>query len=535
MKQTDTNQVVQGALLLTIAGLFGKVLSAIYRVPLQNLTGDIGFYVYQQIYPLIGMVMMLSLYGFPAAVSTLTAKQRANNIPMTYKHFYLPIFVVLLFMNGILFGVTICFAPYIASWIGDVQLERTFFFAAFLFLLVPFVALFRGVSQGYERMQPTAYSQIVEQFTRVTIIIVAAYFVYTGTLQLYDIGIFAVLATMMGMFFGLLTLRISFRLEVDHLDIQPRHIPWKDYFSTIFMLGFIAALNHMILLLLQFVDVFTLIPGLLQHNLSLEEAMQQKGVFDRGQPLIQFGIVFGSSFALALIPSVITKDVKENTAHLVYVREAVLFSMYIAVGATVGLILLMKEVNIVLFTNELGTNSLRVLSLSILMAAMTITMIAILQTTGKTNVTAVYILVTVILKTGLNILLIPRFGIMGSALATSSSLLFLCIIVARLLRKLLPNLRMMHHVKWKGLLIATVTMTMVVGLLKGIAFFLPFTRFTLAVYVLGTVVIGALTYMICLIRHHVLSKHQYEALPFSRLFLRLEKIVRKKDEEIGRK
>lgn len=535
MKQTDTNRVVQGAFLLTIAGLFGKVLSAIYRVPLQNLTGDIGFYVYQQIYPLIGMVMILSLYGFPAAVSTLTAKQRASNTPMTYKHFYVPIFVVLLLINGVLFGATICLAPYIALWIGDVQLERTFFFAAFLFLFIPFVALFRGVSQGYERMQPTAYSQMVEQLIRVTIIIVAAYLVYTGTLQLYDIGIFAVLATMIGMFFCLLTLRLSFRLEVDYVPLQPRHIPWRHYFSTIFMLGFIAAFNHMILLLLQFVDVFTLIPGLLQHALPLEEAMQQKGIFDRGQPLIQFGIVFGSSFALALIPSVITKDVKENTTHLVYVREAVLFSMYIAVGATVGLILLMKEVNIVLFTNELGTNSLQVLSLSILMAAMTITMIAILQSIGKTNVTAIYIVATVILKIVLNLLLIPRFGIMGSALATSGSLLFLCIIVARLLRKLLPTLRTMHHVKWKGLLIATVMMTIVVCILKGIAFFLPFTRLTLAVYVLGTVIIGALIYMICLIRYHVLSKHQYEALPFSRLFLSLEKIVRKKDEEIGRK
>src|SRR5699024_10190928 len=122
--------------------------------------------------------------------------------------------------------------------------------------------------------------------------------------------------------------RLSSRLEVDYLSLQPRYIPWRHYFSTIFMLVFIAAFNHMILLLLQFVDVFTLIPGLLQHALPLEEAMQQKGIFDRGQPLIQFGIVFGSSFALALIPSVITKDVKENTTHLVYVREAVLFSMY---------------------------------------------------------------------------------------------------------------------------------------------------------------------------------------------------------------
>src|SRR5699024_948957 len=208
-----------------------------------------------------------------------------------------------------------------------------------LFLFIPFVALFRGISQGYERMQPTAYSQMVEQLIRVTIIIVAAYLVYTGTLQLYDIGIFAVLATMIGMFFCLLTLRLSFRLEVDYLSLQPRHIPWRHYFSTIFMLGFIAAFNHMILLLLQFVVVFTLIPGLLQHNLPLEEAILQKGIFDRWHQLIHFGIEVGSYVVLVLICALVTKDVKEHRTHLVYVRDADLFSMHNAVGGTVGLIL----------------------------------------------------------------------------------------------------------------------------------------------------------------------------------------------------
>src|SRR5699024_11232669 len=62
-------------------------------------------------------------------------------------------------------------------------------------------------------------------------------------------------------------------------------------------------LNHMILLVVQLADVFTLLPGLLQYGLTRGEAMQAKGVFDRGQPLIQLGAVLGSSFALALIPN----------------------------------------------------------------------------------------------------------------------------------------------------------------------------------------------------------------------------------------
>src|SRR5699024_8867194 len=77
MEAGKTKKVVRGALLLTIAGLISKVLSATYRIPLQNLTGDIGFFTYQQIYPLIGMTMIIGLYGFPVAVSKLVAENKA--------------------------------------------------------------------------------------------------------------------------------------------------------------------------------------------------------------------------------------------------------------------------------------------------------------------------------------------------------------------------------------------------------------------------------------------------------------------------
>ncbi len=36
-------RVMQGAFVLTIASFIAKVLSALYRIPLQNLVGDEGF------------------------------------------------------------------------------------------------------------------------------------------------------------------------------------------------------------------------------------------------------------------------------------------------------------------------------------------------------------------------------------------------------------------------------------------------------------------------------------------------------------
>ena len=70
---------MKGALLLTIAALLVKILSAIYRVPFQNLVGDQGFYVYQQVYPFISIFVTWTAGGVAVAVSKLLANLDVNN------------------------------------------------------------------------------------------------------------------------------------------------------------------------------------------------------------------------------------------------------------------------------------------------------------------------------------------------------------------------------------------------------------------------------------------------------------------------
>src|SRR5699024_1192753 len=75
-KARSTGQVsMQGADVLTLAALVAKVLSAIYRVPLQNMVGNEGFYVYQQVYPIYGIGMTFALNGLPSFIGKQVALQ----------------------------------------------------------------------------------------------------------------------------------------------------------------------------------------------------------------------------------------------------------------------------------------------------------------------------------------------------------------------------------------------------------------------------------------------------------------------------
>ena len=68
-----SRRIARGAAILTAGSHFVKILSAIYRVPFQNIAGDEGFYIYQQVYPIYGIIIVLATYGFPAGISSMMA------------------------------------------------------------------------------------------------------------------------------------------------------------------------------------------------------------------------------------------------------------------------------------------------------------------------------------------------------------------------------------------------------------------------------------------------------------------------------
>lgn len=151
----ESNKFVKGALILTLAGVISKVLSAGYRIPLQNLTGDIGFYIYQQIYPIIGIILILALYGFPTAISKLTAETEDTSM----KYFMLPILAILFGICGVFALLLYINADEMALFVGDEQLTTGYQVASLLWIVIPFTALLRGIFQGKSEMKSTAYSQ----------------------------------------------------------------------------------------------------------------------------------------------------------------------------------------------------------------------------------------------------------------------------------------------------------------------------------------------------------------------------------------
>nr|WP_252893205.1 oligosaccharide flippase family protein [Lentilactobacillus otakiensis] len=165
-------QVLRGTLLLTIASFVAKLLSAVYRIPFQNMVGNIGFYVYQQIYPIYGIGMTFALTGLPVFISKLVVdtKDSRDRVALAMKIqnilivVCLTVFCILQFAAGL-----------IALKMDDPKLAPVIQSVSWMFLFIPFLSTWRGYFQGKMEMRPTAYSQVIEQVVRVSTILLVGY------------------------------------------------------------------------------------------------------------------------------------------------------------------------------------------------------------------------------------------------------------------------------------------------------------------------------------------------------------------------
>lgn len=430
MKLKKYNAFVSGAIILTIATFITKVLSAFYRIPYQNIAGDIGFYIYQQIYPIYGFCLILATYGFPIIVSRMVA-QRVEKGKKEEAEAVISISFWFLLVVGTLGFITLFFgARSIAEMMGDHELYKLIRVISVSFLLMPFLSVTRGYFQGFGNMMPTAVSQVMEQIVRVSIIVLLSLFLVAEGFDLYTVGAGAMLGSVVGSLIGILVLLFYLRNDFQTIFLRG----WsaisnkRTIIRTLFWQGIAICISNLVLIFIQMADAVSLYSLLIQGGEHPEFAKTLKGVYDRSIPLMQLGTVITTSFSLSLIP-VITAA-KERGDYQ-FIREKVQLAMKItfAIGlaASLGLASIISPTNIMLFKNNDGSDILAILAISILFSSISITTASILQGLGESAKPAFFVILGGLVKLLLNYMLMPQFGIKGAAFATVIALLCIAI------------------------------------------------------------------------------------------------------------
>ncbi|GEP85255.1 putative polysaccharide biosynthesis protein [Staphylococcus piscifermentans] len=403
-----------GVVILTLALIAVKILSAIYRVPYQNVLGDAGLYAYQQVYPFLSLATILSMNAIPSAVTQNFGEHwTAKRISQVMIWIQTACFVIFL--------VVFTGAPLIARIMGDMHLTPMIRMASCSFLVVGILGVLRGSYQSRQQMELPAYSQVIEQIVRVGIILVMIVIFAISDWTIYQIGKWSILASALGFLAAALYLmwQRPFQFQWHWRDKETDWRVWQRLTAAII----IFAASHLIVTTWQLMDSFSVIRELQHYGLPFKEAIVEKGIYDRGASFIQIGLIVTTTFCFVLIP-LLTNAFQEGRFERMnrYANASLKITVTISVAAGVGLMNLLPLMNRVFFKNDVLTATLVIYMLTVICVSLIMINIALLEVRQQSRLILIAFASGAVLKLLINVLLIPRIGIIGASISTVSSL-----------------------------------------------------------------------------------------------------------------
>ena len=423
---------MKGTMILTITAFFVKLLSLLYKVPYQNISGDEGLYVFQQIYPLIGVYTTLNGVVLPTIISELLLTHQYSEDIKRYIKNSLWIFGLVSFV-GLFLG-----SHLIAYTMGDMQLTWIVRVVALAFLLIPTISYWRGVAQTRANtLQVVAYSTTIEQLIRVAAIIFALIMIQGQ--NIYRLAYFAYLG---GLFGPLLAIVYLF---VKHLDDQPQIFLKMKRRPRLLKKSIYLFLSAGILIIFQLIDSFFVFNSLVNSGIPSLEAMGLKGSFDRGLPIVQTATVFTGAIVSSTVPQLAgLRDEKERKKVF---NTSLFMVIALSVPACVGLFNVVDELNIALFKDNSGIEALRLLTLQVFFYPFIFLCMAIMQQEEQYTKLLISVLGGVLVKVALTAPLTTSLGISGTAIASVASLGVMALINLYQFRKMMYKTSFVNFLK----------------------------------------------------------------------------------------
>lgn len=384
--QTKHNKsfIVQGSL-LAVAGIITKIIGAVYRVPLVNILGDKGMGYYGVAFQVYAIILTLTSYSLPLAVSKLVSARLALK---QYKnaHKVFKSALAFAFSVGGTAALFIFFgADFIATHIMAMKLSAyALKVLAPCILIVAVMGVFRGFFQGNGSMLPTAVSQILEQVVNAIVSIAGAYFLIksakaSGFSESKALAMGAAggtLGTVMGAFAALLILMVIYVAYQKVLkkqkkkDQSKKRESYKHIFKALVFISAPVLLSSTVYNLCGVID--NAMYGKIMSMQGYAEADYAgflgilSGKYDT---IINVPLAFANALGASLIPSLVA-TVKTGTQSQVNhkIQLFTRFNMLITIPSAVGLFVLAKPIlDLIFFTenNDIAGKMLMVGSISV--------------------------------------------------------------------------------------------------------------------------------------------------------------------------
>lgn len=425
------NKFLRGAAVLGIAGVVVKILGAFYRIPLGNILGTEGMGYYQTAYPLYVLLLTLSTSGFPVAIAKLVSEKRAvGNFKGAFKVF--KVAFVGLFAAGTLTSIFVFFnGERIVSYLGNPNAYFALMGLVPALFFVPMMSALRGFFQGQQRMEPTAMSQIGEQFFRVLFGLLLTYVLLDNGLSVAAGG--ASFGGSIGALAGALIMFIIFFKKKSDLNNEMKVSIGQEESALkigkeLLTIAIPITIGSAVVPIMNIIDTALVLNRLQDIGYSKALANDLYGQLTGfAQTLVNLPQVFSVAIGASLVPAISQANATKKQDEIKDMTlSGIRMTLLIGLPAALGLFVLAEPIiNLLYFKNPAETirsigELLSILSFSVIFLTLVQSLTAILQGLGKMMVPVVNLFIGAAVKVVLTYILVavPSINVKGAAIST---------------------------------------------------------------------------------------------------------------------
>lgn len=404
-KESAAGFVVQGSI-LAIASIVARIIGMIYRVPVTRIIGDYGNGVYAFAYEVYNMMLLISCYSLPTAISKLVAARTHDGEHKNgYKIFKAGlIFVIIVGSLAAIF--TFVMADFISTnLMKDSMISLSLRVLAPTILVVAVMGVIRGYFQGLGTMLPTAISQIIEQIINAIVSVLGAYYLFSYGSKIALVlqnekyaPAYGAAGSALGTFLGAIVgfIFLLFMLTIYKRVLKKRMLKDRavhtDSYREIYMMLFATVVPIILSTAVYNSTVFIdqTIFNNVMNNKGVTNYTELFGVFTgKYRLLVNVPVAFASAMASSTIPS-LTAAVASRDRKLINrkINISIRFIMMIAFPCTVGLAVLGSPMVQLLFNDNsiLPVNLLRMGSIAVVLYSLSTLSNGILQGLNRMKV-----------------------------------------------------------------------------------------------------------------------------------------------------
>ena len=533
--------------ILAFAGIIVRIIGLLYNRPLVAIIGDEGNGYYNSAYYAYSIILLISSYSIPSAVSKVIAQRLVTKEYRNAHRIFCCAFIYVLVVGGIASLFVFFGAGLLVKMDSAVLplkvLAPTIFFSGILGVL-------RGYFQAHKTMVQTSVSQILEQLVNAGVSIGMAYVMVNmaadqntttqasfgaagGTIGT-GAGVLAGLLFMVGVYaLNRKTIRRRIERDTGHIDES-----YGDIFKMILMVVTPFIISTGIYNITNFLDN-TIYQQIMMGVRKIGEAAVSTDLsaISKGTKISNIPIAMASAMATALIPG-ISSDFAQGYLDGVKnkVAKSVKVTMLISIPCAVGIGVLAKPVMLVIFPQpaslEISSMLLSCMAVSIIFYALSTLTQAILQSVGRMNAPIINATAAVIIHAAVMILMMlflnEKYSLFYYVFSTVLYSFILCVLNQIAIHRHLQYRQEVDKTFIRPVVASIIMGAAAFGTYQGLYYLCKINIIALAI----AIMVGMSVYFILIIRWNAVSEEELRSMPKGYMLVGIAQktgIMKKKD------